>query len=76
MDIWVVYSYSLYFSDQLLCIKFFHWSYGLKDIDFQSFIQFKRISGFLLFIYSTLSRTVSLTKSTDRGAHLSYTWSV
>ena len=45
MDIRVAYLYSLYFSDQLSCIKFFHQSYGLKDIDFQSFIQFKRISG-------------------------------
>ena len=48
MNLWVAYSYSLYFSDQLSCIKFFHRSYGLKDIEFQSFIQFKSISGFLL----------------------------
>ena len=46
MDIRVVYSYSLDFSDQLSCIKFFHPSYGLKDIDFQSFKSFKRFSGF------------------------------
>ena len=50
VDIWVAYSYSLDFSDQLSCIKFFHPSYGLKDIDFQSFIQLKRISG-ISFIY-------------------------
>ena len=42
MDIWVVYPYSLDFSDQLSCIKFFHRSYRLKDIDFQSLIQIKK----------------------------------
>ena len=41
MDVWVAYSYSLYFFDQFSCIKFFDLSYGLKDIDFQSFNQFK-----------------------------------
>ena len=48
VDIRIAYSYSLYFSDQVSCINYFHRSYGLKDIDFQSFIQFKRISVFLL----------------------------
>ena len=57
----VAYPYSLDFSDQLSCIKFFHLSCGLKDIDFQSFIQLKEFLDFLLFIYSTLSRIVSLT---------------
>ena len=41
----VAYPYLLDFSDQLSRIKFFHRSYGLKDIDFQSFKSFKRISG-------------------------------
>ena len=30
----VAYSYSLYFSEQLSCINYFHRSYGLKYIDF------------------------------------------
>ena len=54
MDIRVVYPHSLYFSDQLSCIKFFHPSYGLKDIDFQSFKSFKRISGFIFIIKSNI----------------------
>ena len=37
----MAYSYSLYFSDQFSCIKFFDLSYGLKDIDFQSLNQLK-----------------------------------
>ena len=32
----IAYSYSLYFSDQFWCIKFFDPIYGLKDIDFIS----------------------------------------
>ena len=40
MDVWIGYSYSLYFSDQFSCIKFFPLTYGLKDIDFQSFNDF------------------------------------
>ena len=69
MDIRVAYPYSLYFSNHLSCIKFFHRSYGLKDIDFQSFIQFKRISGFLLLFKSNIIQNSALTE----GAHLSYT---
>ena len=34
VDIWIVYSYSLYFSDQFSCIKFLNLNYGLKDIEF------------------------------------------
>ena len=45
---WVAYSYSLYFSEQLSCIKFFHPTYGLKDINFPSFNQFISFTGFLL----------------------------
>ena len=46
----MVYSYSLYFSDQFSCIKFFNPSYGLIDINLISLIQFKSISGlFLLY---------------------------
>ena len=67
MDIQVAYSYSLDFSDQLSCIKFFHPTYGLKDIDFQSFIQFKRISGFLLLLKCNIIQNSVLTE----GAHLS-----
>src|SRR3954468_3208533 len=37
VDIRIAYPYSLYFSDQLSCIKFFDLKYGLKDINFQSF---------------------------------------
>jgi len=40
----IAYSYTLYFSDQLSCINYFDLTYGLKDIEFQSFIQFKSIS--------------------------------
>ena len=47
MDIQIAYSYSLYFSDQISCIKFFDLTYGLKDIDFQSFIHLKTFSGFI-----------------------------
>ena len=62
MDIRVAYSYSLDFSDQLSCIKFFNLSYGLKDIDFQSFKEFKSFSEFLLFIKSNI-----IQNSTDKG---------
>src|SRR3954469_10577269 len=46
----IVYSYSLYFSDEFSCINFFDPSYGLKDIDFQIFKTFKRFSGIILLI--------------------------
>lgn len=36
----VAYSYSLYFSEQLSGIKYFHPTYGLKDMNFYSFNQF------------------------------------
>ena len=49
VDILVVYPYSLYFSEQLSCIKFFDLTYGLKDIDFQSFIQFKKNLDFFYY---------------------------
>ena len=68
MDIRVAYSYSLDFSDQLSCIKFFHLSYGLKDINFQSFIQ-KEFLDFLLLFNSNIIQNSALTE----GAHLSYT---
>ena len=77
--VWIAQLYSLYFSDQLSCIKFFHLIYGLKDIEFQSFNQFKSFSGFTLFINSTLSKTVLVDQSTDMwglltsGSHISYT---
>ena len=32
VDEQIAYYYSLYFSDQLSCIKFFNLIYGLKDI--------------------------------------------
>src|SRR4051812_6612660 len=41
--VWIAYSYSLYFSDQFSCIKFFDPIYGLKDIDFISLINFKTL---------------------------------
>ena len=44
VGMWVAYSYSLYFSEQLSCIKYFHWTYGLKDIDFLSLNHFIAIS--------------------------------
>ena len=69
MDIQIAYSYLLYFFDQLSCIKFFHLSYGLKDIEFQRFNQFKRISGFSFIIKSGHYPKQCLTE----GAHLSYT---
>ena len=50
MGIRIAYSYSLYFSDQFSCIKFLNQTYGLKDIEFYSFNQFKRISGFSFII--------------------------
>ena len=61
---WVAHSYSLYFSEQPSCIKYFHLAYGLKDTDFQSFNHFIIISGILLLFKSTLSETVALTRST------------
>ena len=74
---WVAYSYSLYFSEQLSCIKYFHLTYGLKDINFQSFNQFITISGIseiYLIIKLELSKTVLLTGSTDIGGpHVSHT---
>ena len=50
VDIRIAYSYSLYFSDQFSCIKFFDLSYGLKVIDFQSFNHFKSFSGLFLLL--------------------------
>ena len=50
MGMWIAYSCSLYFSEQLSCIKYFHPTYGLKDIDFQSFNQFIIIFGFSFII--------------------------
>ena len=38
VDLRIVYSDSLYFSDQFSCTNYFHPSYGLKYINFQSFI--------------------------------------
>src|SRR3954465_14433986 len=61
VDIWIAYSYSLYFSDQFSCIKFLNLSYGLKYIEFQSLNHFKQFSEFLFIIISTLSRTLSKT---------------
>ena len=46
----VAYLYSLYFSEQLSCINYFDLTYGLKDINYQSFIQFKPISGISFII--------------------------
>ena len=55
---WVAYSYSLYFSEQLSCIKYFHLTYGLKDIDFLSFNHFIIISGILLlFKYNIIQNS-------------------
>ena len=45
VDIQIAYSYSLYFSDQFSCIKFFDLSYGLKDINYQSLNLLKAFSG-------------------------------
>src|SRR4051812_27273027 len=42
VDIWIAYSYSLYFSDQFSCIKFLNLTYGLKDIQIQSLNHFKK----------------------------------
>ena len=47
MVIRLAYPGSLYFSDQLSCIKFLDPRYGLKDIDFISFKHFKSFSEFL-----------------------------
>ena len=56
VDIQIAYSYSLYFSDQFSCIKFFDLSYGLKDIDFQSLNQFKSFSGIVLIFKSNITQ--------------------
>ena len=40
VGVWIAYSYSLYFFEQLSCIKYFHLTYGLKDIEFQRFNHF------------------------------------
>ena len=61
MGIRAAYTYPLYFSDQISCINYFNPTYGLKDIQFQSFIHFKIISGFIVILNSTLSRIVLLT---------------
>src|SRR3954469_21689763 len=50
VDIRILYPYSLYFSDQFSCIKFFDLSYGLKDIEFQSLNHFKSFSGIIFII--------------------------
>ena len=49
MGVWIADSYSLYFSDQFSCIKFFDLSYGLKDIEFQSLNHFNQILDFLYY---------------------------
>ena len=55
----IAYSYSLYFSDQFSCIKFFDLTYGIKDIDFQSFNQLKSFSRFsLIFKYNIIQNSV------------------
>ena len=76
----VAYPYSLDFFDQLSCIKFFHRSYGLKDIDFLSFIKLNQLLDFFYYLIPTLSKTVMLTGSTlTSGATLSlagaFNWS-
>ena len=58
VGVWVAYLYSLYFSDQFSCIKFFDPSYGLKDIKFQSLNHFKVFSEFLLILNKALTRIV------------------
>ena len=63
MGMRVAYPGSLYFSEQLSCIKFFHRSYGLKVINFLSFNQLKAFSGFYLIVLLTLSRIGTLTGS-------------
>ena len=73
MGIRIAYSYLLYFSEQLSCIKFFHPTYGLKDI---YFLEFKSFSGFSVIHKATLSRIVSLTGQTYRwGPTVSFDWS-
>ena len=74
--VWIAYSYSLYFSDQLSCINYFNPTYGLKDIEFQSFNQIKSISRFsLIFKYSIIQNSVvDLVKLTN-GSHMSVDWS-
>ena len=62
MDVWIAYSYSLHFSDQFSCIKFFDPSYGLKVIDFQSFNQLKVFLDFFYYFNSNIIRN-----SADRG---------
>ena len=37
MGMWVMYSDSWYYSEQLLCINYFNPNYGLKDIKFHRF---------------------------------------
>ena len=69
MDIRVAYSSSLYFSEQLSCIKFFHPTYGLKDINFYSLNQFIE---FLLLLKSNIIQNsdVDPVKLTE-GSHMS-----
>ena len=72
---WIAYSYSLYFSDQFSCIKFFNPSYGLKDIDFQSLNHFKSFSGILLLLNSNIiQNSAGVDWSTDMwDPHVSLT---
>ena len=50
----ITYSYSLHFSDKFLCINYFNPSYGLKDINFISLIEFKSIKNifYLLLLFN------------------------
>ena len=50
VDIQIAYPDSLYFSDQLSCIKFLNLTYGLKVIEFQSLNHFKRFSEIILLL--------------------------
>src|SRR4051812_27772108 len=69
----MAYSYSLYFSDQFSCIKFFDLSYGLFYTIFQSLNHLKKdFLDFLFIIKTTLSITLSRIVLTC-GTHMSYT---
>ena len=53
----------MYFSDQLWYTNYFNPTYGLEDINFQSFNQFKIIYYFPFIIYSNIIQN----SATDMG---------
>ena len=56
IDDWMAYLDSWHFSDHFSYINYFHLNYGLKDMNFRSFINFL---DYFIYLIPTLSKTVS-----------------